>query len=194
MRDLPGDWSTHTRPVSGVTSSASRCGTGQIEGAELSTSLSGFLDGVDYPMFVVTAQHDGDHAGCLVGFATQVSIDPARFLVGLSVANHTYHVARQATTLAVHLLARDQTELAALFGSETGDEIDKFTRCRWHDGPGGVRLLSDAPRWMTGSVLEQLPLGDHAGFVLDPLEVNRDGRSDFLTFEQVKDLSPGHPA
>ena len=72
----------------------------------MSTDLSGFLDGVDYPMFVVTARRDGDHAGCLVGFATQVSIEPARFLVGLSVANHTYDVARDATTLAVHLLAR----------------------------------------------------------------------------------------
>jgi flavin reductase (DIM6/NTAB) family NADH-FMN oxidoreductase RutF len=160
----------------------------------MSTDLSDFLDGVDYPMFVVTAQHDGDHAGCLVGFATQVSIDPARLLVGLSVANHTYDVARHATTLAVHLLAHDQTELAALFGAETGDEIDKFSRCRWQAGRGGVRVLSDAPRWMTGSILEQIPLGDHVGFVLDPHEAHRGGTSDFLTFAQVKGLSPGHPA
>lgn len=160
----------------------------------MATSLSGFLDGVDYPMFVVTAQHDGDHAGCLVGFATQVSIDPARFLVGLSVANHTYEVARDATTLAVHLLARDQTELAALFGSETGDEIDKFARCRWHEGPGGIRVLSDAPSWMAGAVLERIPLGDHVGFLLEPLEVHHDDPGDVLTFEQVKGLTPGHPA
>jgi flavin reductase (DIM6/NTAB) family NADH-FMN oxidoreductase RutF len=160
----------------------------------MSTDLSGFLDGVDYPMFVVTAQHAGDHAGCLVGFATQVSIDPARFLVGLSVVNHTYDVARDATTLAVHLLARDQTELAALFGSETGDEIDKFARCRWHDGPHGVRVLSDAPSWMAGTVLEQIPLGDHVGFLLEPREVHHGDAREMLSFEQVKGLTPGHPA
>ncbi|HUG50374.1 MAG TPA: flavin reductase family protein [Terrimesophilobacter sp.] len=160
----------------------------------MSTDLSSFLDGVDYPMFVVTARRDGDHAGCLVGFATQVSIEPARFFVGLSVANHTYDVACDATTLAVHLLASDQIELAALFGSQTGDEIDKFALCRWHEGPGGIRVLSDAPSWMVAAVLDRIPLGDHVGFLLDPVEVHRDGRSDFLTFEQVKGLSPGHPA
>jgi flavin reductase (DIM6/NTAB) family NADH-FMN oxidoreductase RutF len=160
----------------------------------MSTGLSGFLDGVDYPMFVVTAQHAGDHAGCLVGFATQVSIDPARFLVGLSVANHTYDVARHAKTLAVHLLARDQTELAALFGSETGDEIDKFARCRWHEGPHGVRVLSDAPSWMAGTILEQIPLGDHVGFLLEPREVHHGDAREMLSFEQVKGLTPGHPA
>lgn len=158
------------------------------------TDLSGFLDGLDHAMFVVTARRDDNHAGCLVGFATQVSIDPARFLVGLSVANHTYGIARGAAILAVHLLGRDQTTLAALFGGETGDEIDKFSRCRWHEGPGGVRLLSDAAGWMAGSVLEQLPFGDHVGFLLDPLEAHRDGARDILTSKQVTGLNPGHPA
>lgn len=45
---------------------------------------------LDYPMFVVTTHADEQHAGCLVGFATQVSIRPQRFLVGLSHKNHTY--------------------------------------------------------------------------------------------------------
>ncbi|GAB3039830.1 flavin reductase family protein [Parafrigoribacterium mesophilum] len=160
----------------------------------MSTDLNGFLDGVDYPMFVVTATHDGEHAGCLVGFATQVSIHPARLLVGLSVANHTYRVAREATTLGVHLLSRNQTELAALFGGETGDEIDKFTRCHWAEGPHGVRVLGGVTGWMVGSVLEQVPLGDHVGFLLDPLECQRENTGDVLMFRQVMGLSPGHPA
>src|SRR5207248_6722269 len=32
---------------------------------------------------------------------------------------------------------------AALFGARTGDEVDKFTRCRWTSGPAGVPLLDD---------------------------------------------------
>ena len=31
---------------------------------------------LDYPMLVVTAEADGERAGCLVGFATQCSIQP----------------------------------------------------------------------------------------------------------------------
>ena len=48
---------------------------------------------LDYPMFVVTTRADDEPAGCLVGFASQVSITPPRFLVGLSKRNYTYRVA-----------------------------------------------------------------------------------------------------
>ena len=46
---------------------------------------------LDYPMFVVTtvAADDGERSGCLVGFATQCSIHPPRWVVWLSLANHT---------------------------------------------------------------------------------------------------------
>ena len=48
----------------------------------LSTEEFGsFVSGLDYPMFVVTAAADGRRAGCLVGFTSQVSIDPPRLLV-----------------------------------------------------------------------------------------------------------------
>ncbi|WP_417374492.1 flavin reductase family protein [Glutamicibacter protophormiae] len=160
----------------------------------MSADLNVLVDGLDHAMFVVTAASRGRQAGCLVGFASQVSIDPPRLLVCLSVANHTYDVGRDSAVLAVHVLARGQTELAALFGSATGDEIDKFTRCRWEPGPHGVPLLSDSRVWMVGQVIEKIPLGDHVGFVLDPIDVRRHDHGDALMFSDVQDLSPGHPA
>ncbi|XRQ16231.1 flavin reductase family protein, partial [Actinomadura welshii] len=109
----------------------------------------------------------GSPAGCLVGFTTQTSIEPFRFLVCLSRQNQTYRTAEAATVLAVHVLGRDedQRELAALFGSETGDEVDKFARCSWQPGPEGVPLLSGAQRHLVGRILERVTLGDHAGFL-----------------------------
>ena len=98
------------------------------------TSLMGELD---YPMFIVTTvAPDGERSGCLIGFATQVSIKPPRFLVGLSDKNRTCRVARRAEHIAVHFVPEDGEELAELFGSETGDEIDKFERCSWTPGSG----------------------------------------------------------
>lgn len=158
------------------------------------TDLGGFLDGVDRAMYVVTAAARGERSGCLVGFVTQVSIDPPRLLVCLSIANHTYGVAQLASVLAVHLLGRDQGELAALFGSTTGDEIDKFQHCDWLNGPAELPVLAGVPGWIAGTILDRIPFGDHVGFLLDPLEAHRHAAGPVLTFEQVKDLSPGHPA
>jgi flavin reductase (DIM6/NTAB) family NADH-FMN oxidoreductase RutF len=161
------------------------------------SDLDEFVSGLDYPVFIVTVATGTDpseRAGCLIGFATQCSIDPARLLVCLSEKNHTYRLARSASSLAVHRLAADQVELAALFGAETGDEVDKFSRCSWRPGPGGVPLLTDSAGWLVGDVLDRVDLGDHVGFVLSPVEVSAPSDAPPLMFSQVRRLEAGHPA
>lgn len=154
-------------------------------------ALAGALD---YTMLIVTAAAGNRRAGCLVGFATQCSIEPRRFLVCLSVLNRTFEVAQESDALAVHFPAADASELAELFGSETGDETDKFARCRWHEGPEGMPILDDCGQWLVGRTIDRIPLGDHFGFVLDPLVVMfEEGESQF-PFRRAKRIVPGHPA
>ncbi|MEU8120382.1 flavin reductase family protein [Spirillospora sp. NPDC049024] len=157
-----------------------------------------FVAGFDYPMFVVTTVDPGTgtRAGCLVGFTTQTSIEPFRFLVCLSRRNRTYRAAEAAKVLAVHVLGRseEQRRLAALFGERTGDEIDKFTRCSWRPGPEGVPLLTGAPRRLVGRIEERVELGDHTGFLLAPVDVAIGADTAPLTFRTLPDLEPGHEA
>lgn len=152
------------------------------------------VEDLDYPMFVVTTAHDGHRAGCMVGFTTQASIDPPRMLVCLSVQNHTHRVARDAELLAVHVLDPDDRPLAELFGGETGDEVDKFSRVRWTDGPGGVPLIDDCPRRFVGRIVKIVELGDHTGFLLEPVVADSGGSGPAMGFQQVEDLEPGHEA
>lgn len=150
---------------------------------------------LDYPMFIATARGaTGERAGCLVGFATQCSIDPPRFLVCISTANRTFRVASAADALAVHFVPAHATALAELFGGQTGDEVDKFARCEWEDGPGGVPILAECPNWFVGSVLERLPLGDHVGFLLSPIEVQANVPQAEFTFHRARRIEPGHEA
>lgn len=130
----------------------------------------------------------------LGGVLTQCSIDPPRFIVCLSDKNHTQQVAARSSALAVHFLPADAIELARLFGSETGDDIDKFSRCSWHHGPLGIPIIDECGRWFVGKIVEQLRLGDHVAFVLDPVAGSDDGSTDTLNFSQVKHLDPGHDA
>jgi flavin reductase (DIM6/NTAB) family NADH-FMN oxidoreductase RutF len=155
-----------------------------------------FVSALDYPMFVVTTAGPdaGDRAGCLVGFATQCSIEPARFLVCLSKANRTYRLADTAPVLAVHLLGSGQHRLARLFGEQTADEVDKFAGCAWRPGPHGVPLLDDCPHRFAGAVLDRTDLGDHAGFLLEPLDVQAVAGLAPMMFSAVGDLEAGHPA
>jgi flavin reductase (DIM6/NTAB) family NADH-FMN oxidoreductase RutF len=149
---------------------------------------------LDYPMMVVTTCARGERAGCLVGFATQTSIHPGRFLVCLSRENRTYRVARFAELLAVHFVPADRTDLAELFGGETGDEVDKFARCEWHAGPGGVPLLDGLPNRFVGRIVARLDAGDHEAHLLEPVLAERAGGEEELTFHRAKRIEPGHPA
>ena len=149
---------------------------------------------IDYSMLIVTAAADGDRADCLVGFATQCSIDPPRFLVCISDKNHTLAVAERSDALLVHFVQADDVELAELFGSQTGDEVDKFAGVRWHAGPRGLPVLDDCTRWFAGSIVERLELGDHRGFVLEPLAAQRRGGGEPFLFHRAKRIAPGHPA
>lgn len=150
---------------------------------------------LDYPMYVVTTRADDENAGCLVGFTSQTSIHPARFLVGLSKRNHTFRVAQRASHLAVHLVPRRHRDLARLFGAETGDRTDKFARCDWRPGPYRLPVLDDAVGWFAGKIVSRYDLGDHVGFLLEPVGGSSPDRFDELvTFADVRDLEPGHEA
>jgi flavin reductase (DIM6/NTAB) family NADH-FMN oxidoreductase RutF len=147
---------------------------------------------LDYSMLIVTAASGYQRAGCLVGFATQCSIEPRRFLVCLSDNNRTLRVAQRAGALVVHLPTKDMAGLVELFGAETGDEIDKFERCAWHTGPRGLPVLDECPRWFAADVILRRALGDHTAFVLAPFAAANVAGAEGFPFQRARTLSPGH--
>jgi flavin reductase (DIM6/NTAB) family NADH-FMN oxidoreductase RutF len=150
---------------------------------------------LDYPMFIATTVAAGERSGCLVGFATQCSIDPARFLVCISDKNRTYRVLeRGAEGMALHVVPEDAGDLAELFGGETGDSEDKFAHCEWHEGPLGVPLLDRCESWFAGPIAERIRLGDHVGFVIDPIEGSAGYEGAAFSFSAAKQVDPGHEA
>ncbi|MFJ4670869.1 flavin reductase family protein [Kitasatospora purpeofusca] len=152
-----------------------------------------FTDLLEYPVYVVTAPGRAP-AGCLVGFAGQCSIDPVRFVVWISKANHTHDAALAAGALGVHLLPRGHG-LAGLFGGRTGDDTDKFAEVEWYRGPDGVPVLPAAPAWFVGRVLDRVDWGDRTGLLPAPVAVGGGPEgADVLSFRDVADVDAGHPA
>ncbi|OAN39431.1 flavin reductase family protein [Mycolicibacterium iranicum] len=150
---------------------------------------------LDYPMFVITTASNGHLAGCLVGFTSQTSIHPPKFMVGLSRKNHTFTVAQKADHLAVHLLPREELDVATLFGGTTGDSTDKFDQCGWRAGPEGMPILDAAAAWFVGRVVQRFDLGDHVGHLLEPISGSAPEQlGELISFSDVRDIEPGHDA
>jgi flavin reductase (DIM6/NTAB) family NADH-FMN oxidoreductase RutF len=148
---------------------------------------------LDGPAYVVTTAAGDERDGCLVGFASQCSIKPARFAVWLSKENRTYRIAQSAATLVVHLLRQGDQDLAHLFRGETGDEVDKLEDVDWRPGPDGCPVL---PRcdWFGGTIAARVDTGDHVGFVIDPDGgvYERSGTRQ-LGMQEIGDIEAGHP-
>jgi flavin reductase (DIM6/NTAB) family NADH-FMN oxidoreductase RutF len=149
---------------------------------------------LEYPMFIVTARAGDEPLGCLVGFATQLSIDPPRFMIGLSHTNRTFRRGAGSTHFGVHAVPEHAAALAELFGGHTADEVDKFAGCAWHDGPERVPLLDDCPNWFVGRVVWRHDAGDHDAFLLEPVAAERGSGEREFTFHRAKRIEPGHEA
>lgn len=164
------------------------------------TDLERFLQGLDYPLHIVTVASETEtetgpasRSGCLVGFATQCSIEPPRFLVCISKINHSFELMSRARMVGVHVVDAGQRDLAELFGGKTGDDIDKFAACVWRPGPHGVPVLTGCRRRMVAEVVDRTDLGDHLGLVLAPVEMHVEEDSEQLQPSQISDMEAGHP-
>ena len=160
--------------------------------ADGTEAFEALMSDIEQPSYVVTAADGPDRAGCLVGFATQCSIDPPRFGVWLSKLNHTYRVARSSRALVVHLLRDGDGDLARRFGGETGDEVDKFADLDWSPGPEGCPVVERLD-WFVGSIVDQLDTGDHVAFVLAPWGGRRRRSAEQLPESELGDIEAGHP-
>ena len=161
-------------------------------------AFDAIMASLDSPLIVVTAgagseASEGERAGCLVGFHSQSSVGPKRFSVWLSKANHTYRVALRSTHLGVHFLTQDDLQLAEHFGTQTGDDLDKFAQLETEDGPGGVPMLLACPNRIAvrrTSLLDEG--GDHVCISTEPVAAVGGAPFVPLRLSDADHLVPGH--
>ena len=161
----------------------------------MSDSFDRLVSRADPAMIIVTTVVGDERSGCLVGFHAQCGIDPLRYAVWLSTANHTHRVAERASTFAVHFVPGDRRDLAELFGGTTGDEHDKLAECRWTPGPDGVPLLDGCPDRFVGRRVDWLAAdADHTCVMLEVLAAEAGPDQPWLHLSDVADIDAGHAA
>lgn len=153
------------------------------------------MSSVDPPLIVVTTAAEDERAGCLVGFHVQSSIDPQHYCVWLSKANHTYRVGLRATHFAVHFLSADDLDLAERFGTQSGEDTDKFAGLDVELDPHGVPLLAACPNRMVVERIAALDDGsDHLCLTTAVLSARSEEGFEPLRVSDAAHLNPGHDA
>ena len=96
--------------------------------------------------------------------------------------------------MALHVVPEDAHDVVELFGGETADDVDKFERCAWHEGPAGLPILDRCPGWFAGRILERHPFGDHVGHLIEPFDGEPGDDRAAYPFSRAKHVDPGHEA
>ncbi|QGU06907.1 p-hydroxyphenylacetate 3-hydroxylase, reductase component [Corynebacterium occultum] len=156
-------------------------------------SLKKLMTAVDPAMIVVTTIAEGERAGCLLGFHSQSGISPQHYCFWLSKANHTYRVSLRARYFALHFLTSQDLALAEHFGTQSGEDTDKFSGVDLDPGEKGLPLLRACPHRL---VLERLTLlddgSDHVCLSTRVLSAHGSGIFEPLRFSETVHLDPGH--
>ncbi|HTW02897.1 MAG TPA: flavin reductase [Streptosporangiaceae bacterium] len=159
----------------------------------MSDSFAEIVASTDPALIIVTAAAGGERAGCLVEFHSQSSMAPPRYCVWLSKANYTYRVALHTTHLAIHFLTSADLPLAELFGTQTGDEVDKFAGLSVGSGAGRTPVIE---RCRNRMVVRRTALldegGDHVCMVTEPVDVSSGGPFQPLRISHAPHLVAGH--
>lgn len=144
---------------------------------------------VPYPIYVLTAfRPDGAIAagapgarrynGSVVTWAMQVEMaDPAKVAASVAKSDYTYEFVEAGGVFALHLLGKDQVDLARRFGFQSGRQVDKFAGLSYTVGATGAPILTDALGYVECRVVQTLDTGPHVVFVGEVAggAVRRDG-------------------
>ena len=136
---------------------------------DVRAAFNAIVGNLEYPMFIVTARAGDERLGCLVGFATQTSIDPPRFAVGLSHENRTYRRGRDSAALAVHCVpadARGPGRALRRRDRRRGRQVRALRVAR--RARRALPILDRCEHWFVGRVVQRVDAGDHELFLLEP--------------------------
>lgn len=122
---------------------------------------------------VVTSTGANGPAGLTANAVCSLSLDPVLIIVCIDRGSRTLEAIRRSGRLAVNVLARHQDGVAATFASKAR-EAEKF-RDIGHMLVDGVPILSGVVAWLTGTVRDLSPGGDHVIGVAEVSEVAAPG-------------------
>lgn len=121
-----------------------------------------------YGLFVLTANCNGKHNGCIINTAAQVTSDPNCISIAVNKANLTHDMIMENKKFNISIISQDaKFELFKHFGFQSGRDVDKFA-----DFSGYKKAFNDVNYITEGTnayisawVQEMVDLGTHTLFI-----------------------------
>lgn len=116
---------------------------------------------------VTASTATGAVAAMTVNSFTSVSLEPPKVLFCVTSTSSSFDVLMQAERIAIHILSKNQEDVARRFATSGLSGAEKLQGVSWVAGPDGVPLLPGTPAVLAGRRDEVITSGDHVIVLLD---------------------------
>jgi len=125
---------------------------------------------ISYGLYVATSRDDSGVAAGTINWLSQSSFTPPWIMVAIKADSTLHRAIANSRKFIVHVVAKDQKELATAFfrGAElSGDRLNGY---RLESTANGIPLLADPPAWFECRVTSDVRGGDHTIFVAEVVD------------------------
>jgi flavin reductase (DIM6/NTAB) family NADH-FMN oxidoreductase RutF len=144
---------------------------------------------VNLPVYSVSSQANGKANMHIITYATQISMQPKRYILGIYNGTQTLENINSNPEIVLQLLAEDQYRLVDLLGKKSGKNIDKIVRLQkrkelteWN----GFPVLQHCLAVMHLKVISQFEGGDHQCFLCDVMAYKNLSEGEPLTLDTLR--------
>lgn len=121
------------------------------------------------PRTIVSCRDKDDKNNALVvGFTTNVSLDPVMVMIGIMPSRYSHHMVKESGCFVINLPKKSFSKEYGYLGSASGRDEDKFAAMdlNWEDATYvNAPILTDCPVSIECSVVDSTMPGTHELFI-----------------------------
>jgi len=127
---------------------------------------------VNREVWIVTSRSAEQRGGLVATWVSRASLDPGRpvVLIGIAPNHYTSELIDNSNVFALHLITREQIDIAWNFAIGSGRMRDKLANIDAAAGQSGSPILSQCLAWMDCKVFARLPSGDRIYYWADVVD------------------------
>lgn len=148
---------------------------------------------------IITADAGTGPVGLTATSVSSVSADPPTIALNLSALSRSAEKIRAAEHVVVHLLGREQLELAQLFATPGADRFGDISL--WDRLPSGEPYLLNSRVWMRGKIVGSIDVNGSTLAAIELVETHVDTSVEpaplvycHRTWHELSEMSSVHPS
>jgi flavin reductase (DIM6/NTAB) family NADH-FMN oxidoreductase RutF len=140
---------------------------------------------IPYGLYIATSRAEEKIGAGTINWVTQSSFSPPLVVAAIKVDSTLHEVIAASRVFALHVLGKNQKDIATAFFKGAQPEGDTLNGYRFESGTTGTPLLVDPPAWFECRVVDEVLRGDHTIYVGEVVEAGLRREEEPLTLRDT---------